>query len=186
MSLQGIHPSDSIGVAHGQSHTGGLTIQVFTDSSHDRTKFLQEFSIAAKSCFGIRVPIGKDEDDGSKLVAVFPLFNPSRNRCKRLSCSSALGIVEAFLKTKMKAKGTLYDVKVYTDANSYTWNLVKSKERLLELGSYFTSRDLDKMGTSHTVNIDILLPLARTFSCLDNGHVEPLGSPHRTLDNAKV
>ncbi|KAL7543064.1 hypothetical protein ACHAXR_012377, partial [Thalassiosira sp. AJA248-18] len=182
----GIYPSDSVEVARGQSRTGGLAIQVFTDGSiHDQSQFLREFSAAAKSCFGIRVPTGTDQDR-SKLMAVFPLVNPSRNRCGLFACSGALKILEEFLNSKRNEGGTLYDIKVYTESN-YAWKLVKSKDRLIELGSYFTSLEmlahLDM--ASYSANIDILNPLARSFRRL-NGHIEPLQSPHRTFDNAKV
>jgi len=179
------HPSDSVDVARGQSRTGGLAFQVFTDSSHDHAQFLQQFSIAAESCFGIRVPIEIDHD-GSKLIAVFPLVNPSKNRCELKSCCDALRILEALLKSKRNEKETLYDIKVYTDSN-YAWKLVKSKERLLELGSYFTSQEmLSHLDMKrHSVNIDILHPLIRSFNRL-NGQIEPLESAHRAFDNAKV
>lgn len=185
----GIYPSDNADVARGQSTTGGLAIQVFVDGSNlDKARFFQEFSDAANSCFGIRLPAGKD-DDGSKVIAVFPLVNPSRNRCDLFACSGALKILEAFLKTKRNKQDTsFYDVKVYTDSN-YAWKLVKSKDQLLELGSYFRSQDmlkhLDNVA-SYTVNVDIFHPVTRCFRRL-NGCAEPLESTHRTFDGiAKV
>ena len=181
-----VHPSDCVNVARGQTRTGGVAINVFSDySKHDKAKFLQDFSAAANSCFGIRVPLQKD-DDGSKLIAVFPLVNPSKHRCELFACSGALMILEAFLKSKQNGEGALYDVKVYTESN-YAWKLVKSEDRLLELGSYFHSHEmithLDMPG--YSVNIDILNPLARSFSRL-NGHEEPVQSVHQPFHNSRV
>eukprot|EP00571_Detonula_confervacea_P007920 CAMPEP_0172332500 /NCGR_PEP_ID=MMETSP1058-20130122/62469_1 /TAXON_ID=83371 /ORGANISM="Detonula confervacea, Strain CCMP 353" /LENGTH=1128 /DNA_ID=CAMNT_0013049791 /DNA_START=143 /DNA_END=3526 /DNA_ORIENTATION=+ len=182
----GIYPSDNADVARGQSRTGGLAIQVFTDGSIlDKSQFLQEFSAAANSCLGIHVPRNNDQDE-SILIAVFPLMSPSRNRCELFSCSASLRICEAFLKTKSNEKETLYDIKVYTESN-YAWKLAKSKDHLLELGCYLTSQEmLSHLDVaSYLVNIDILHPLVRSFSRL-NGHTEPLGSAHQTFGNANV
>lgn len=181
----GTYPSDSADIARGQSRTGGLAIQVFTDGSiHDRSQFLKEFSAAARSCFGIHVP--RNDQDESILIAVFPLVNPSLNRCDIFSCAASLMILEAYLATKRNEKDTLYDIKIYTQSN-YAWKFVKSKDRLAELGSYFTSQEmLSRLNMAgYLSNIDILNPLARSFSRL-NGHAEPLESTHWVHDNANV
>ena len=90
------------------------------------------------------------------------------------------------MEIKRSETDTLYDVKIYTESN-YAWKLVKSKKLLLEIGSCFTSQEmLAHLGlTKHSVNIDILNPLARSFSRL-NGGIEPPESTHKTFDNAKV
>ena len=64
---------------------------------------------------------------------------------------------------------------------------MKSKEHLVELGSYFSSQKLLSHldMSSYLVNIDILHPLARSFSRL-NGHSELLESTHSIHDNANV
>lgn len=163
----GVHPSDSATIARGQRRTGGIAIQIFTDGScHDKPKFLREFTAAAHSVLGIRVPI--EDDDGSKVVAVFPLVNPSKYRCELFSCSRALTIVEECLKTMRNDSDMLYDIKIYTDSN-YSWKLVKSKERLFNLGSHVTTQAmLTQIGpVGYSVNIDILHPLARSFSRLN-------------------
>ena len=87
-----VYPSDSADVARGQSRTGGLVIQVFTDgSSHDKSQFLQDFLGAAQSCFGIRVPIGGTDGITDLIAAIFPLVNPSRNRSVSKENSYSLG-----------------------------------------------------------------------------------------------
>ena len=181
----GIYPSDSASIARGQRRTGGLALQVFSDgSSHNKYQFLRDFYIAAQSCFGIQVPI--DEEDRSKLITVFPLVNPSTKRCELFACSRTLRILEEFLKTKKNDKGIVYDIKVYTDSD-YAWKIVKSKERLLEIGSCLTSQEmLSLIGVvSYSVNIDILHPLARSFSRL-NGCIETPESAQQAFNNAKV
>lgn len=172
----GVHPSDSANVARGQRRTGGIAIQVFTDGSrHDKPQFLREFAAAARACLGIRVPIEKDDDDGSRLLAVFPLVNPSKYRCELFSCSRALAVMEEYLKSVWNDRrlgeddNMLYDIRIYTDSN-YCWKLVKSKERLIELGSHRTAQVmLSQLGTvNYPVNIDILHPLARSFGRLND------------------
>jgi hypothetical protein len=167
----GVYPSDSADVARGQRRTGGMVIQVFTDGScHDKPQFLREFAAAARSCLGIRVPI-EGNDDGSKVLAVFPLVNPSKNRCDLFSCSRALTVLEECLKSIRSIRrddDMLYDITIYTDSN-YAWKLVKSKERLIELGSHRTAQEmLTQLGkVGYSVNIDILHPLARSFGRLN-------------------
>ncbi|KAL9186783.1 hypothetical protein ACHAXT_010503 [Thalassiosira profunda] len=183
-----VYPRDSADAARGQRKTGGLAVQVFTDgSSHDKAQFLKDFSAAAETCFGIRVPIGEGQD-GSELVAIFPLMNPSRNRCELFACSGALRICEELLKGKHENEdGVLYDIRVYTDS-SYAWKYVKSKQRLLDLGSCATSQEmLEHLHNvaGHTANIDILHPLARSFSRM-SGQTEPADSTQQTLNNAYV
>ena len=167
----GMYPSERDDVARGQSRTGGLSIQVFTDESiHDKAHFLHEFSIAAKSCFGITVPTDKDD---SKLIAIFPGFIPTKRRCELFSCQSALRIIEAFLRTKSSEENLLYDIKVYTDSG-YAWKLVRSKEKLLDLGACVSSKEMMARleMANYTVNIDILHPLVRSFTRL-NGRNDP-------------
>lgn len=181
----GVYPSDRDDVARGQSRTGGLSIQVFTDGTvHDKPLFLREFSSAAKLCFGIHVPTGGKDD--SKLVSVFPGVNPSANRCELFACSGSLRILETFLNSKGSDGYVFHDIKIYTDS-SYVWKLVKSREKLLELGSYFTSQEMlqNLDMPDYSVNIDILHPLARCFSRL-NGQAEPPKSTHQPLDNVSV
>jgi hypothetical protein len=163
----GVHPSDSANVARGQRRTGGIAIQVFTDGScHDKPEFLRQFAAAARSCLGIRVPMD-DGDDGSRLLAVFPLVSPSKYRCGLFACSRALAVLEECLKllqSDRREDDVLYDIKIYTDSN-YAWKLVKSKQSLFELGSHRTTQAmLSQIGkVSYSVNIDILHPLARCF-----------------------
>ena len=170
-----VYPSDSADVARGQSRTGGLVIQVFTDgSSHDKSQFLQELLGAAQSCFGIRVPIGGTDGITDLIAAIFPLVNPSRNRCELFSCFGALRVLESFMKSKRNEEEAFYDIKVFTDS-SYAWKFVRSTGKLLELGSYFTAQEmlshLDM--PSYSTNIDILHPLARSF-CRLNGRADVL------------
>ena len=170
----GVHPSDSANVARGQRRTGGIAMQVFTDGScHDKPQFLRNFASAARSCLGIRITIENDDDDGSGLLAVFPLVNPSKYRCELFSCSRALTVMEECLKLVLKDKRAdndevLYDINIYTDSN-YAWKLVKSKEHLIELGSHRTTQAmLSQIGSvGYSVNIDILHPLARSFGRLN-------------------
>ena len=181
----GIYPSDSASIARGQRRTGGFAIQVFLDeSNHNKAQFLRDFHTVAQSSFAIRVPI--DKEDRSKIIAVFPLVNPSAKRCELFACSRVLRILEEFLKTKRNDKGTLYDIKVYTDSD-YAWKIVKSKARLLEIGSCYTSQEmLSRLPfLGYSMNIDILHPLVRSFSRL-NGCIEPSESAHQAFDNAKV
>jgi hypothetical protein len=181
----GIYPSDSASIARGQRRTGGLAIQIFSDgSNHNQAQFLRDFYTAAQSSYPIRVPI--DKEDRSKIVAVFPLVNPSAKRCELFACSRALRILEEFLKTKRNDKGTLYDIKVYTDSD-YAWKILKSKARLLEIGSCYTSQEmlLRLPSLGYSMNIDILHPLVRSFSRL-NGCIGPSESAHQAFDNAKV
>jgi hypothetical protein len=178
-----IYPSDSATIARGQRRTGGLAMMVFSDgSSQSKAQFRRDFYAAAKSCLGIQ-PIDKEKT--SNLVTVFPLVNPSIKRCELFACSRALRILEEFLKMKIK-EGTMYDIKVYTDSD-YTWKFVKSKSHLLEIGSCYTSQEmLSHLPISgYPINIDILHPLARSFSRL-NGCIEPSESAHRAYDNARV
>ncbi len=63
----------------------------------------------------------------------------------------------------------LYDITIYTDSN-YAWKLVKSKERLIEVGSHRTAQGmLTQQGeVGYSINIDILHPLARSFGRLND------------------
>ncbi|KAL7552622.1 hypothetical protein ACHAWF_017609 [Thalassiosira exigua] len=179
------YPSDNTSVARGQRRTGGLSIQVFLEGPSNEESFLRDFSVAAQSCFGIHVPFAKD-NDGSKFTAVFPLVNPSRNRCELFACAGALRILEALLSSRRHTADYAYDIKVYTDS-TYAWRLVRSRDQLLELGSYFTSREmLSHMDmASFSANIDILHPLTRSFSRL-NGCVEPARSSHQSFKHVRV
>jgi hypothetical protein len=67
----------------------------------------------------------------------------------------------------------LYDIKVYTDSD-YVWKMVKSKARLLEIGSSSSSQEMLTRyfdDVNYSVNLDILYPLVRSFSRL-NGRIE--------------
>jgi len=114
----GIYPSDSATVARGQRHTGGLAIQIFSDTSrHDKSQFLRNFHNAAQSCFGQHVPI-EIQDESSKLIAVFPLVNPSTRRCELFACTRALRILEELLRVERNDDSNVfYDIKVYTDSD---------------------------------------------------------------------
>ena len=183
----GSYPSDSVDVTRGQSTTGGIAIQIVSEGV-DTTRLLFEISNAANKCFGIRVPLGK-EPSGDKLLAVFPLMNPGRNRCDLYACSSALRVLEIFLNTKRKDKQHFYDITVQTDS-TYAWKLVRDRQRLMSLGSCFhTHQMLSKLDVTDgsSYNIDIFHPLVRSFSRL-NGQEEPLESAgnHRPFYNSCV
>jgi hypothetical protein len=171
----GIYPSDSATVARGQRRSGGLAIQIFSDSSrHDKSQFLRNFHNAAQSCFGQHVPIDI-QDESSKLIAVFPLVNPSTKRCELFACTRALRILEELLQIERNngSDEVLYDIKVYTDSD-YVWKMVKSKARLLEIGSSSSSQEMLTRyfyDVHYSVNLDILYPLVRSFSRL-NGRIE--------------
>lgn len=182
----GSYPTDSIDAARGQSKTGGIAIQISSEGVEE-TRLLFDMSNAANKCFGIRVPIGR-ESSGNKLLAVFPLVNPSRNRCDLFACSSALRVLETFLVTKRKDMQLFYDIKVYTDS-TYAWKLVRDKERLMSLGLCFSPRQMLAMldvADGSTFNIDMYHPLSRAFSRL-NGQEEPAESTdHKPFYNSCV
>ena len=183
----GSYPSDSVDVTRGQSTTGGVAIQIVSEGV-DTTRLLFEISNASNKCFGIRVPLGK-EPSGDKLLAVFPLMNPGRNRCHLYSCSSALRVLEIFLNMKRQDKQHFYDITVYTDS-TYAWKLVRDRQRLMSLGSCFhTHQMLSKLDVTDgsSYNIDIFHPLARSFSRL-NGQEEPPESTgnHRPFYNSSI
>ena len=191
-TTDGIYPSDSATVARGQRRTGGLAIQIFLGGSrHDKSQFLRNFHIAAQSCFGQHVPIDI-QDESSKLIAVFPLVNPSTRRCELFACTRALQILEELLRVERNDDSNVfYDIKVYTDSD-YVWKMVKSKARLLEIGSSSSSQEMltrffDEV--NYSVNLDILYPLVRSFSRL-NGSIKPADTTatttHKEFINAKV
>ena len=188
----GIYPSDSATVARGQRRSGGLVIQIFSDGSrHDKSQFLRNFHNAAQSCFGQHVPI-EIQDESSKLIAVFPLVNPSKKRCELFACTRALRIIEELLRVERNDDSNVfYGIKVYTDSD-YVWKIVKSKARLLEIGSSSSSQEMltryfDEV--NYSVNVDILYPLVRSFSRL-NGRIEPADTTATTTQkefiNTKV
>jgi hypothetical protein len=75
------------------------------------------------------------QDESSKLIAVFPLVNPSKKRCELFACTRALRIIEELLRVERNDdRNVVYDIKVYTDSD-YVWKIVKSKARLLEIGN---------------------------------------------------
>jgi len=182
----GIYPSDSVEATRGQSTTGGFAIQI-TSEGTEETRLLFEMSNAANKCFGIRVPLGR-ERSGDKLLTVFPLVNPSRNRCDLFSCASALRVLEAFLATKRKDIQLSYDIKVHTDS-TYVWKFVRDQERLMSLGSCFTSQEmLSRLDVTDgsSFNVDILHPLARSFSRLNGQEEPPQSKNHRPFYNSRV
>lgn len=188
----GIYPGDSATVARGQRRTGGLAIQIFSDGSrHDKSRFLRNFHNSAQSCFGQHVPI-EIQDESSKLIAVFPLVNPSTRRCELFACTRALQILEELLRVERNDDSNVfYDIKVYTNSD-YVWKIVKSKARLLEIGSSSSSQEMltryfDEV--NYSVNVDILYPLVRSFSRL-NGSIGPADTTATTTQkefiNTKV
>lgn len=186
----GIYPKETENVARGQTRTGGVALQMMVDGTDDneRAQLYRDFDNAAALCFGIRVAL-EEEDDGSNQIAIFPLINPSRNRCELFACSGALRVMETLLKAKRKESGDskAYDINIFTSSN-YAHKLLKSKGRLLQLGKCFGPSDMmaefDDMPRPY-VNIDIFHPLARSFSRL-NGQEEPPLSKHRAFNNTNV
>jgi hypothetical protein len=181
-----IYPSDSVEATRGQSTTGGFAIQIASEGI-DETRLLFEMSNAANKCFGIRVPLGR-ERSGDKLLTVFPLVNASRNRCDLFSCASALRVLEAFLTTKYNDMQVFYDIKVHTDS-TYVWKFVRDQERLMSLGSCFTSQEMLsrlEVTDGSSYNIDILHPLARSFSRLNGQEEPPQSRNHRPFHNSRV
>lgn len=181
-----IYPSDSVEATRGQSTTGGFAIQIASEGT-DETRLLFEMSNAANKCFGIRVPLGR-ERSGDKLLTVFPLVNPSRNRCDLFSCASALRVLEAFLTKKRNDTQLFYDIKVHTDS-TYVWKFARDQERLLSLGSCFTSQEmLSRLDVTDgsSFNIDILHPLARSFSRLNGQEEPPQSKNHRPFYNSRI
>ena len=181
----GTYPNDSIESTRGQSTTGGFAIQILSGGT-DEIRLLFEMSNAANKCFGIRVPLGRERSQ-DKLLTVFPLMNPSRNRCDLFACSSALRVLEAFLATKRRDAQVFYDIKVHTDS-TYAWKLVRD-ERLISLGSCFTSQEmLSKLDVTDgsSFNIDIFHPLARSFSRLNGQEEPPQSRNHRPFYNSRV
>jgi len=76
---------------------------------------------------------------------------------------------------------------VYTDSD-YVWKIVKSKARLLEIGSSSSSQEMltryfDEV--NYSVNVDILYPLVRSFSRL-NGRIESATTTQKEFINTKV
>ena len=174
-----VYPSDKDDGSRGQRRTGAVSIQVFSDGSEPN--FVQEFSVAAKSCFGIRPPRPNNKDK-SKVVAVFPGVNPTKNRCELYAAQSSLMILESFLRAS-KSTDDFYDISIYTDS-SYVWKLVSSKEKLLQIGPATSNEMLAHFNMpNHAIHIDILHPLVRSF-CRLNGGDEP--SRLKPFDNASV
>jgi len=174
-----VYPSDKDDGSRGQRRTGAVSIQVFSDGSEPN--FVQEFSVAAKSCFGIRPPRPSDKDR-SKVVAVFPGLNPTKNRCELYAAQSSLMIVESFLRAS-KSTDDFYDINIISDS-SYVWKLVSSKEKLLQIGGATSNEMLAHFNMpNHAIHIDILHPLIRSF-CRLNGGDEP--SRLKAFDNASV
>jgi len=183
----GIYPSDNLETTRGHSATGGFAIQIASEGIPDETRLLFEISNAANKCFGIRVPLGR-ERSGNKLLTVFPLVNPSRNRCDLFACASALRVLEAFLATKRNDMQLFYDIEVYTDS-TYAWKFVRDQERLMSLGSCFTSQEmLSKLDATDgsASNIDIFHPLARSFSRLNGQEEPPQSKNHRPFYNSRI
>lgn len=185
----GIYPSDSsVEAARGQSTTGGFAIQI-SSAGTDETRLLFEISNAANKCFGIRVPLGREASSGNKLLIVFPLVNPSRNRCNLFSCASALRVLEAFLATTKRNDIQLfYDIQVHTDS-TYAWKFVRDHERLMSLGSCFTSQEMIsklEVTDESSFNIDIFHPLARSFSRLNGQEEPPQSTNHRPFYNSRI
>jgi len=176
-----VYPSDKDDGSRGQRRTGAVSIQVFSDGSDDdNANFIQEFSVAAKSCFGLRPPRPANKDR-SKVVAVFPNVNPTKNRCELYAAQSSLMIVESFLRAR--DDDAFYDISIYTDS-SYVWKLVSSKEKLLQIGGATSNEMLAHFNMpNHAIHIDILHPLVRSF-CRLNGGDEP--SRLKPFDNASV
>ncbi|KAL7499845.1 hypothetical protein ACHAWT_007865 [Skeletonema menzelii] len=180
----GIYPSDSVEATRGQSTTGGFAIQI-TSEGTDETRLLFQMSNAANKCFGIRVPLGR-ERSGDKLLTVFPLVNASRNRCDLFACASALRVLEALLSMTYNDVHLL--CQVHTDS-TYVWKIVRDQERLLSLGSCYTSQEmLSRLGVTDgsSFNIDILHPLARSFSRLNGQKEPPQSKNHRPFYNSRV
>jgi len=105
------------------------------------------------------------------------------------SIQGALRIVETLLKSNRNETGTLFDIKVYTDSD-YAWKFVKSKGKFLELGSHYASKGMPSQldRKDYGVNIDILHPLARSFSrlnSLDNTSIEFIHSMDAISLNAR-
>ncbi|KAL3798166.1 hypothetical protein HJC23_005727 [Cyclotella cryptica] len=180
-----VYPGDRLDVARGQSRTGGICLKVINDGTIDNYEsIVDDVLAAASSCFGILVP----NSTGNVILAVFPLINPSKNRCELFSLLGALRVVESFIKTRRTdGDSRTYDIKIFSDSN-YALKLVSNRDRLLKLGGCFAYSEelLSSLNMKREyVNIDILHPLARSFSRL-NGQDEPPQSRNKKVVDAKV
>ena len=172
------YPNDIVDVSRCQSRTGGLAIQVSTDSSHNHTQFLHQFSIAAKSYFGIRVPIEKD-CDGSKLIDELPLLDPSREIVVSWNLAAICfenngGPLEK--QKEWKRNFVWYQSLHWLKLCMKFGEVKRTMSWARDISYIYITRDATTPGHEKS-NIDILHPLVWSFSRL-NGHIEPLEFAH--------
>jgi len=163
-----VYPRDNFDSARGRSKSGGLALSISADRRDVETRqILEELHAAARSSFGIHVPLTVDDDE-KRILAVFPFVNPSRNRCELFACYGALRVIESFVNQRLDDTQHVLDFKVFTDSN-YAWKLVRNKDRLNQLGLAVSSQEmLAELDESTSFpNIDIFHPLARIFCRLN-------------------
>lgn len=180
-----VHPGDRIDIPRGSSRTGGVCLKVAEADLHrDFGDVVNDFHAAATACFGVVLnPVA-----GDAILLVFPLLNASKNRCDLFACWAALRVLETLIKARRKSgDNNEYDIKIFSDSN-YALKLASNTHRLLKLGKSFTFSQelLTSLGMNRAYsNVDILHPLARSFSRL-NGQEEPPQSRNKAVDRTKV
>lgn len=163
-----VYPRDNFDSARGRTKSGGLALSISADRRDvESRQMLEQLHVAARSSFGIHVPITVDDDE-KRILAVFPFVNPSRNRCELFACYGALRVIESFVNQRLDNIQHVLDFKVFTNSN-YAWKLVRNKDRLNQLGLAVSSQEmLAQLDESASFpNIDIFHPLARIFCRLN-------------------
>ena len=181
-----VFPEDRSYTAVGAIRSGGLAIQVRIEPpvSSNSLRYLSKILTLANSIIGIRLT-NATKGNERNIVAVYPITRASQHRCSLYACLIVLRIVEA-LRSDQDDDKSAFDIRVHTDSN-YAWKLCGSRDRLMELGSYYTSAEMSEHldGPRSSFNLDIYHPLARIFSRL-NGQSEPPKSKFRAIENTNV
>jgi len=182
-----VFPEDRSYTAVGAARSGGLAIQVRIEPpvSSNSLRYLSKILTLANSIIGIRLT-NASKGNERNIVAVYPITRASQHRCSLYACLIVLRVVEELRGDQDDDKLTSFDIKVHTDSN-YVWKLCGSRDRLMELGSYYTSTEMSENleGPRASFNLDIYHPLARIFSRL-NGQSEPPKSKFRAMENTNV
>ena len=183
-----VFPEDRSYTAVGTLRSGGLAIKVRIEPpvSSNSLRYLSKILSLANSMIGIRLA-NSTKGNERNIVAVYPITRASQHRCSLYACLIVLRIVEALrVDQDDDDESTSFDIKVHTDSN-YVWKLCGSRDRLVELGSYYTSAEMSEHleGPGSSFNLDIYHPLARTFSRL-NGQPEPPKSKLRVVKHTNV
>ncbi|EJK57996.1 hypothetical protein THAOC_21915 [Thalassiosira oceanica] len=182
-----VFPEDRSYTAVGAARSGGLAIQVRIEPpvSSNSLRYLSKILTLANSIIGIRLT-NASKGNERNIVAVYPITRASQHRCSLYSCLIVLRVVEELRGDQDDDNLTSFDIKVHTDSN-YVWKLCGSRDRLMELGSYYTSTEMSEHleGPRASFNLDIYHPLARIFSRL-NGQSEPPKSKFRAMENTNV